>query len=186
MKPAPANSPDAMEYARFPMKSASPGTGPVEIMTSFSPSISITHQGEYQFLVDFGAGIGAILTDEPDPIGAGEGPSPEQMLLAGVTNCLCASLVFALAKFRRESNGMSAQARCSMERNDQGRLRIKGVEVAIRLGAAGGEDAPMQRALAQFEDFCTVTESVKRGIPVAVTVLDGAGKVLKTSGVTQP
>lgn len=155
-------------------------------MTLASPTITITHQGQYQFLVDFGAGIGSILTDEPQPIGAGEGPSPEQMLLAGLTNCLCASLVFALAKFRQESNGMSAQAHCSMERNAKGRLRIKGVEVAIRLGAAGGEDAPMQRVLAQFEDFCTVTESVKRGIPVSVTVLDGAGTVLKTSSVGEP
>jgi hypothetical protein len=43
----------------------------------------------------------------------------------------------------------------------------------------------MQRALAQFEDFCTVTESVKRGIPVAVTVVDSAGTVLQTGRLRQ-
>ena len=35
-----------------------------------------------------------------------------------------------------------------------------------------------QRCLEQFEDFCVVTESVRRGIPVAVTVVDAVGKVV--------
>jgi hypothetical protein len=32
--------------------------------------------------------------------------------------------------------------------------------------------------LAQFEDFCIVTQSVRQGIEVAVTVVDGDGAVL--------
>jgi hypothetical protein len=35
-----------------------------------------------------------------------------------------------------------------------------------------------ERCLGQFEDFCVVTESVRRGIPVAVTVVDALGKVV--------
>ncbi len=37
----------------------------------------------------------------------------------------------------------------------------------------------LDRILEQFEDFCVVTESVRSGFPVAVTVRDGAGKQLK-------
>lgn len=32
--------------------------------------------------------------------------------------------------------------------------------------------------LAQFEDFCVVTQSVRQGIEVDVEVLDGEGRVL--------
>jgi len=34
--------------------------------------------------------------------------------------------------------------------------------------------------LEQFEDFCVVTQSVRSGFPVNVTVRDGSGKLLKS------
>lgn len=39
----------------------------------------------------------------------------------------------------------------------------------------------VDRALAQFEDFCIVTESVRAGIPVAVRVHDHTGTELYAS-----
>ena len=36
----------------------------------------------------------------------------------------------------------------------------------------------LERALAQFEDFCVVTQSVRAAFPVDVRVLDSAGTVL--------
>jgi hypothetical protein len=36
----------------------------------------------------------------------------------------------------------------------------------------------IDRVLEQFQRFCTVSESVKAGIPVAVTVEDGGGRRL--------
>jgi hypothetical protein len=36
-----------------------------------------------------------------------------------------------------------------------------------------------KRTLDQFEAFCTVTQSVRRGIPVAVTVEDSQGVRVK-------
>lgn len=59
-------------------------------------SITITQLSNYQFLVDFGAGIPHLQADEPAPLGAGEGPSPSQLLLAAVANCLSSSLFFSL------------------------------------------------------------------------------------------
>lgn len=142
-------------------------------------SISITHDSAYRFVVDFGAGIPQLQVDEPPPIGHAEGPGPEQMLLAGVANCLCASLYFALTKFRQDPRGLRADASCAIERNASGRLRILSIEVDISLDATRDELQHVERALSRFEDFCTVSESVKHGIPIEVRVRDGNGAPLK-------
>jgi len=55
-------------------------------------SVTITQQRDYQFLVDFGETIPQLLVDESAPIGSGQGPSPDQLLLAAVANCMSASL----------------------------------------------------------------------------------------------
>jgi hypothetical protein len=47
--------------------------------------------------------------------------------------------------------------------------------VRIRLGAAAEAMPRIDRVLEQFERFCTVSESVKAGIPVAVSVEDADG-----------
>ena len=36
----------------------------------------------------------------------------------------------------------------------------------------------MRSGTQQFEDFCTVTESIRHGIPVKVRVFDSEGKVV--------
>lgn len=143
------------------------------------PLIRITQVADYVFTVDFGAALPALVTDEAPPIGGGTGPFPEQILMASVANCLCASLVFALGKFRQEARGVAAEAQCRVERNAEGRLRITGIDVRIDLGAAAAEMPRIDRVLAQFERFCTVSESVKAGIPVSVSVTDGDGTRLK-------
>lgn len=147
-------------------------------MTSM-PGITITQVGDYVFTVDFGKGLPALQVDEAEPVGGGTGPFPEQMLVAAVANCLCASLVFALGKFKQDGHGVAAEASCRVERGEAGRLRVLGIDVRIRLGSALADLPRIDRVLDQFERFCTVSESVKRGIPVAVSVLDGDGVRLK-------
>jgi hypothetical protein len=49
------------------------------------------------------------------------------------------------------------------------------IEVEIRLGAAAADLRQLDRALAQFEDFCVVTQSVRAAIPVGVKVFDSDG-----------
>ena len=44
------------------------------------PSIKIKQADGYKFTVDFGQLLPELLADEPEPIGTGEGPSPEQLL----------------------------------------------------------------------------------------------------------
>jgi uncharacterized OsmC-like protein len=150
---------------------------------SDSVSVTITQKGNYQFLVDFGAGIPQLQADEPAPLGAGEGPSPNQLLLAAVTNCLSASLFFALNKFKQDAGGITTTGTARLGRDADKRLRVEGIDVTIRLGKAGGEIEHLERILSQFEAFCTVTQSVQRGIPVAIAVEDGQGvRMGKASG----
>jgi uncharacterized OsmC-like protein len=138
-------------------------------------SVTITQQQNYQFLVDFGEAMPGLLADEPAPLGKGEGPSPTHMLLAAVANCLSASLLFALQKFRQDAGGITTTATCIVDRNDSNRLRILQIDVTIQLGKDGSQLTHLDRILGQFENFCTVTQSVQTGIPVKISVTDGKG-----------
>ena len=144
------------------------------------PSITIKQVADYQFEVNFGS------AHYPGPDrGRGRAdrrrgrPLPEQLLVAGVANCLVASFVFALSKHRENAHGIEAQARCRIARNAEGRLRVAGIDVAIVLGAEARNLNRIDRVLAQFECFCTVSESVKAGIPVEVCVNDRSGVRLR-------
>lgn len=142
-------------------------------------SVSITQLHDYQFLVDFGAAIPSLQTDEPAPLGAGEGPSPSAMLLATVANCLLASLLFALRKFKQDASGIRATATARIDRNEVKRLRVQEITVAISLGSAAADIESLDRILAQFQEFCTVSQSVRQGIPIVVTVEDSQGVRVK-------
>lgn len=144
-----------------------------------TPSITITQVEGFKFLIDFGSAFPALVSDEPEPIGREAGPSPEQLLVAGVSNCLCASLAFALGKYRQDGRGVAARASARIDRNAEQRLRLGGIDVEITLGAAAAALPRIDQVLAQFERFCTVSESVKAGIPVTVAVRDATGQRLK-------
>ena len=142
---------------------------------SHTVSITVTQQSNYQFLVDFGAALPQLLADEPAPLGAGAGPSPSHMLLAAVANCLSSSLYFALQKFKQDAGGITTTATARIDRNEQNRLRVLDIAVTIRLGKGGAEISHLDRILEQFEPFCTVSQSVRHGIPISVAVEDGQG-----------
>ena len=142
---------------------------------SHAVSITVTQQSNYQVLVDFGVALPQLLADEPAPLGAGAGPSPSQLLLSAVANCLSSSLFFALQKFKQDAGGITTTATARIDRNEENRLRVLDIAVTIRLGKGGAEISHLDRILAQFEPFCTVTESVRHGISITVAVEDGQG-----------
>jgi uncharacterized OsmC-like protein len=119
------------------------------------------------------------VTDEPPLLGDGTGPSPTQLLAAAVANCLSASLVFANNKFKEDPGHLVATATCEVGRNERNRLRVTGIKVAIKLGVAPETLPHLARALSQFEDFCTVSQSVRAGIPFTVTVMGPDGQMVK-------
>jgi uncharacterized OsmC-like protein len=142
-------------------------------------TLELRQQGDFRFAVEFDGGtLPTLLTDEPPPLGGGAGPNPVRLLGAAVANCLAASLLFALRKFKNNAEPLRAVATVTMARNAQGRLRIGRIGVVLRLAAAARDLRGIERVLAQFEDFCIVTQSVRPGVPVDVTVIDGQGTVL--------
>lgn len=134
---------------------------------------------DYQFDVQFGGDVPALLADEPPPLGAGQGPSPMQLLAAAVGNCLSDSLLFALRKFKQKPDPIQCEVSCEVGRNDQGRLRVLAIRATLTLGVPAEALEHLERVLTSFEAYCTVTQSIGQGIPVTVSVLDAQGAVLK-------
>src|SRR5690606_41374609 len=64
------------------------------------------------------------------------------------------------------------------QRIAQGRWRIPTAAVTLHLPGHNADYRALDRVLAQFEEFCVVTQSVRQGIAVDVTVDDGEGRVL--------
>jgi uncharacterized OsmC-like protein len=107
--------------------------------------------------------------DEPAPLGRGRAPNAAAVLGAAVGNCLAASFAFCLRKARIEPTQLSASVTTHIVRNEKGRHRIGRIDVEIVPEFAAA--APRaERCESLFEDFCTVTASVRRGIPVHVTL----------------
>jgi organic hydroperoxide reductase OsmC/OhrA len=144
-----------------------------------NPSFEITMRllDNYKFEIDFGQ-FGQLISDEPEPLGDGEGPNPSRMLAAATANCMAASLLFAIRKYKGDPGSISATARGEMARID-GRWRIPQLAVELQLGASAESLPQFDRVLEQFENFCVVTQSVRAGIEVAVTVRDSSGEVVK-------
>lgn len=138
--------------------------------------ITLEQEDDYAFRIRFDeTAIADLMTDEPAPLGKGEGPNPTRLLLSAVANCLSASLLFALRKFRNAPGRLVTQATAELVRNEQGRLRVGHIHADIRLAEAGAAHASLERILAQFENFCVVTESVRHGIDVSVSITDADG-----------
>jgi uncharacterized OsmC-like protein len=143
-------------------------------------SFTLEQQDDFAFLIRFDQSMPPLLADEPQPLGKGAGPNPARLLAASVANCLSASLLFALRKFKNNPGPITTVVTAHMERNEEKRLRVGSVDVMIQVDSPADSLEHLDRVLDQFEDFCVVTQSVRSGFPVSVTVRDGTGKVIKS------
>lgn len=141
--------------------------------------VQLVQRQDYQFDIQFGAGIPTVMGDEPAPLGAGLGPSPVQLLAAAVGNCLSDSLLFALRKFKQAPEPLHCDVRAEVGRNAEGRMRVLGIHATLTLGVPAAGLEHLDRVLDQFEAYCTVTQSVGQGIPIGIEVLDSLGTSLK-------
>lgn len=142
-------------------------------------TIVLKQEQDFRFTIDFGGGVPLLHGDEAPPLGGGNGPTPVQLLAAAVGNCLSDSLIFALRKFKQDAQGITTKASYIVGRNTEGRLRVTQIQVEVRLGAPAASIEHLDRVLGQFEGFCTVAQSVGQGIPIIVSVFDGAGAKIK-------
>lgn len=141
--------------------------------------VRLTQLKDYQFSIEFGGAIPALIGDEPAPLGAGLGPSPVQLLAAAVGNCLSDSLLFALRKFKQAPEPIRCDVYPEVGRNDQGRLRVLKIRAVLTLGVPAASLTNLQRVLDTFETYCTVTQSVGQGIAVGIEVFDANGERVK-------
>ncbi|MFO1328726.1 MAG: OsmC family protein [Rubrivivax sp.] len=148
-------------------------------MSNTLQTVRLEQVQDYRFDVLFGDGVPVLRADEPPPLGGGAGPSPVQLLAAAVGNCLSASLLFALRKFKQDPGPLRCQVQAEVGRNPQGRMRVLGLSATLTLGVPGDTLDHLERVLGSFEDYCTVTQSVSAGVPVAVSVIDAQGAQLK-------
>ena len=95
------------------------------------------------------------------------------------------SLLFALRKFHNRPGPLSTHATATLARNPGGRWRVAHIQAELRLAEAAADHAQLERLLAQFEDFCIVTESVRQGVPVTVAVSDAQGQRLHGPGAAE-
>jgi uncharacterized OsmC-like protein len=142
-------------------------------------TVNLKQETDFRFGIDFGEGIPVLYGDETPPLGGGTGPNPAHLLAAAVGNCMSDSLLFAIRKFKGNPEPVQATVTATIDRNAANRLRVLNIVVKLTLGAAGSSLPHLDRVLEQFEEFCTVGQSVRQGIPVTVEVYDSAGLRLK-------
>jgi organic hydroperoxide reductase OsmC/OhrA len=145
-------------------------------------TIHLEQQEGYQINVRFDWKRAAdLLMDEPPPLGETGGPNASRLLAAAAANCLSASLLYCLYKEEPPDNSLRAEATCILIRNAQKRLRIGGLEVRLIVNDEVVGNRRFERCKTLFEDFCVVSASIRDGIPIAVSVVDEAGRLLHAS-----
>jgi organic hydroperoxide reductase OsmC/OhrA len=134
-------------------------------------TIAVDQIQDYEFRVRFDKeGLPDLIMDEPPPLGRDSGPNPARILAAAIANCLSASWLFCARKARVDLGPIHTQVRMQIVRDENKRLRVGKVEVVIDPNLPESEREKARRCLHVFEDFCVVTQSVRDGIDVAVTV----------------
>ncbi len=127
---------------------------------------------DYEFEVSFdNDALGKLTMDEPAPLGTGKGPNASRVLSSAVGHCLTASLIFCLQKSRIPLKHVTTNVHTTLARNEAGRWRVQGMTVNLNADPLNEQDRErMKRCLDMFEDFCIVTQSVRKGINVEVDV----------------
>ena len=148
-------------------------------MTEKTITVYLQQQSDYRFDIRFDDNMPVLTSDEPEPLGTGTGPSPVQLLCAAVGNCLSDSLLFAFRKFKQAPEPIHCEVQAKLGRNEQGRVRVLKIAAKMKLGVAAAQLENVGRVLSQFEEFCTVSQSVGQGITIHTRVLDVHGVILK-------
>lgn len=128
-------------------------------------------------------GIDSIIIDEKNDAGSRVGATPVMLIGAAIASCLSSSLLFCMSKKEKVPDGFKARVRVTSGRNQEGRLRLK--EIDITLVPETNDDSVVRRIKACekfFEQYCTVTESVRAGIPVNLHVEIAPGDDKESSG----
>jgi len=136
-----------------------------------SVSVELQQQEKYRFIVDFGLPKAHPLeVDEDPPLGNNSGPDPSRLLAAAAAHCMASSLLFCLEKSRIDVKGLNVRAKAYFGRNEDKRLRIARIELRLNVEIPENEKANIERCRTIFEKYCTISQSIKSGIPIDVMI----------------
>lgn len=139
-------------------------------------AVDVEQVSGFEFRVRFDKAAFAELTlDEPPPLGADTAPNAARILAAAIGNCLSASLVFCMKRAGVALEGTRAHVTTEIARSEAGRMRIGKVHVKLTPKLDGAARGAFEGCADKFEDFCTVTQSVRAGIQVEVEVTPDYG-----------
>ena len=125
----------------------------------------------YKFDVNFDVDyIPNMVADEPPPIGEGSGPNAPRLLATAVGQCMSSSLIYCLNKARIPIISLETTVKTNLFKNEKGLTRIRSIDIQISLEVNEEYKTRLSRCLAIFEDYCTVTQSIRNGIQVNVQV----------------
>jgi organic hydroperoxide reductase OsmC/OhrA len=150
-------------------KQGKENAGKVQETTS---RLTLTWQKDLAFTVSFDVpSITPLKADELPPQGEGEGVNATRLLGAAVGNCLSSSLAFCLSRNKVELKTMKTEVEIKNVRSETGRLRVNRIKVELYPELKSSEDSTKSKRCQEiFQDYCIVTESVRKGIPVEVNV----------------
>ena len=143
-----------------------------EKVQEVTSKLTLTWQKDLAFTVSFDLPtIPSLKADELPPQGSGDGVNATRLLGAAVGNCLSSSLAFCLSRSKIELKNMRTEVEIKNARNEHGRLRVKQMKVDLypELKSSGNSERS-KKCQEIFEDYCIVTESVRKGIPVEVNI----------------
>jgi uncharacterized OsmC-like protein len=133
-------------------------------------TVSLQLESGYRFRADFGSDQEPVFLDEPSPLGEGKGPNASALVAAAVGNCLSASLLFCMRRAHLGVEDLRAEVEVTPIRNEEGHLRIGSLSVVLHPKVEAGNEGRFRRCTEVFEDYCVVTDSVRRGIDVTVAI----------------
>ena len=84
---------------------------------------------------------------------------------------LALALLYCLGKAKVKVKKLNTLVKADVERNEEGYLRVAGLDVQIYLEVNEEDKLRVPRCLSIFENYCTVTQSIRKGIEVKVKTM---------------
>lgn len=123
--------------------------------------------------------------DEGPPLGGGSGPDPALALAGAVGHCLSSTFFNTLERSRVRATPLRTTVVLAFGRNTKGRKRVAAMDVTIECAPLDPADREkFDRAASIFEDYCTVTGSVREGVQVQAAVRPPVPPGPSTGGAT--
>jgi len=99
------------------------------------------------------------------------GPDASRLLAMAVLGCLSASFIFCFSKRDFTIEDLEAEAIVTIFRNEKGFVRVKKIDVNINPEIKNPEiKKRANQCKKMFEQYCTITASVREGIDINVNV----------------